>query len=133
MASYFDVYGGFTELWVTDGTVQGTHAVGSFGQQPISHLTTIGRRVFFSVNSAANGTELWTSDGTTAGTVMVKDINAGPNSSNPYDLTNVNGTLYFQADDGAHGAELWKSDGTTAGTLRVKDIDLAQAGPTRTI
>ena len=34
--SYFDKFVGFHQLWVTDGTVEGTHAVASFGQQPIS-------------------------------------------------------------------------------------------------
>ncbi len=41
------------------------------------------------------------SDGTAAGTVMVKDINSGPTSATPSELTNVNGTLFFIADDGS--------------------------------
>ena len=54
---------------------------------------------------------------------MVKDIDPGPDGSDPTHLTNVNGTLYFEANDGTHGVELWKSDGTAAGTVMVKDID----------
>ena len=71
--SYFDQFVGFHQLWVTDGR-KVLHAVASFGQGAIQNLTTIGSRVFFSVQSAAKGVELWTSDGTTAGTVMIKDI-----------------------------------------------------------
>jgi ELWxxDGT repeat protein len=119
--SYFDQFVGFHQLWVTDGR-KVLHAVASFGQGAIQNLTTIGSRVFFSVQSAGNGVELWTSDGTTAGTVMIRDINPGQGDSNPQFLTNVNGVLYFEADDGAQGGELWKSDGTAAGTLLVKDI-----------
>ena len=74
--SYFDKFVGFHQLWVADGR-KVLHAVASFGQGAIQNLTTIGSRVFFSVQSAANGVELWTSDGTAAGTVMVKDVNPG--------------------------------------------------------
>ena len=64
--SYFDKFVGFHQLWVADGR-KVLHAVASFGQGAIQNLTTIGSRVFFSVQSAANGVELWTSDGTAAG------------------------------------------------------------------
>ena len=37
---------------------------------------------------------------------LVKDINPGAGSSNPYLL--VAGSLYFVADNGASGYELWK-------------------------
>src|SRR5262249_25534352 len=57
------------------------------------------------------------------GTTMVADINPGPGSSVPFDLTAFNGSLFFNADDGTNGRELWKSDGTAAGTVLVKDIN----------
>ena len=73
--SYFnEVVGGVEQLWVTDGTSVGTHVVASFGAGLIQNLTTIGSRVFFSVDDGAHGQELWTSDGTAAGPAMVKDI-----------------------------------------------------------
>lgn len=65
---------------------------------------------------------MWKSDGTAPGTVLVRDVFAGPGTSNPRLLTDVSGTLFFVADDGVHGAELWKSDGTEAGTVMVKDL-----------
>jgi ELWxxDGT repeat protein len=85
-------------------------------------MATIGNTVYFSARNAENGYELWKTNGTTLGTVLVKDINPGPNGSNPAQLYNANGTLFFSASDGVNGTELWKSDGTAAGTVMVKDI-----------
>jgi ELWxxDGT repeat protein len=128
--SYFDKLSGATsaQLWVTDGTLPGTHLVASVGSA-ITRLTAIGSRVFFVVDDGTHGPELWTSDGSALGTFLVKDIHPGPSGSSfPDDLTNVNGTLYFQANDGAHGVELWKSNGTAAGTVMVRDIDSGSSG-----
>jgi len=107
------------ELWVTDGTADGTELfkdinAGSASSDP-RELTEVNGTLFFVANDGANGEDLWKTDGTYAGTVMVKDVNPG-------DLTNVNGTLFFSAEDADHGTELWMSDGTTVGTAMVKDI-----------
>ena len=128
--------GGFDELWVTDGTVSGTHVLASFAHVAsvdsgaFSAVKTIGARLFFVVNDGVHGQELWTTETQTiSGSLvtfptMVKDIWPGSGGSFPDELTNVNGALYFEATDGVHGQQLWKSDGTAAGTLMVKDINL---------
>ena len=128
--SYFDdTMGGVEELWVTDGTVAGTHAVASLDSAAIS---SISRRsvVAFSSRSmtASMDKNSGRRTGTAAGTVMVKDIDPGSDGSFPSELTNVSGTLYFEADDGADGGELLKSDGTAAGTVMVKDSDPGSSG-----
>lgn len=91
------------------------------------NFTSFQSGFYFTANDGYNksfGRELWHSTGTPIGNVMVKDIRAGQNSSNPSSLTLINGTLFFTANDGVHGVELWKSDGTESGTKMVKDIRL---------
>jgi ELWxxDGT repeat protein len=126
--SYFAEYSGSeAELWVTDGTSQGTHLVQSVGIGSISNIKTVGSRVFFTFDDSIHGNNLWTSDGSAAGTVLV-DIAPGGGNSAPSDLTYVGGELYFAANDGTNGSELWKSDGTAAGTVMVADIDPGSGG-----
>lgn len=119
------------ELWKSDGTPAGTVMVADVwpgtGQSLPTEITPVGNTVYFTAWTAngsvgSHNRELWKTDGTPEGTSLVKDINAGDNSSDPRYLTNVNGSLFFSADDGVAGRELWKSDGTAAGTVRVKDI-----------
>ena len=123
--SYFDrTVAGTEQLWVTDGTIAGTHMVRSFGTDPIYHfgLKAIGSHVYFTIDDGSGvGRELWTSDGTTAGTVLVKDIFPGAGPSWPVYLTNFNGTLFFNAQVAPGDYALWRSDGTAAGTVMVKD------------
>jgi len=132
---FFTAIDGVTgfELWVTDGTAQGTHLVKDIipGSGTASYpraLTAVGSRLFFQVDDGVNGTELWVSDGTSPGTYLVKDINPTGDSEpsdrlgNGEPMTAWNGRAIFAAEDGVHGRELWVSDGTLAGTFIVRDI-----------
>ena len=135
------------ELWVSDGTADGTQLVkdinpGSIGendyhQGPGDPISSIGSipiefegKLFFTADDGINGSELWVSDGTTAGTQLFIDINPGissngnPNESSPFDFIEFDRKLFFTADDGLTGRELWVSDGTTAGTELLKDLNL---------
>jgi ELWxxDGT repeat protein len=62
----------------------------------------------FSANDGTHGRELWTSDGWPTNTALAADINPGPGSSDPADITVIGQTAYFTAYDRAHGRELWK-------------------------
>ncbi len=112
------------EVWVTDGTSEGTtrltDAPDSTGSHPIYFAASNGL-AFFSASDGSGDRELWRSDGTAEGTFVVKNINTG-DSSDPGDLIDGNGFLFFLADHPDYGEELWRSDGTEEGTFMVKDV-----------
>lgn len=118
------------ELWVTDGTENGTQLVkdiysGTASSQPRG-LFVFDNAVYFFAKTASDGVELWKSDGTPGGTVEVKDINSGTANSYNGNYTSFfanNGILYFDANDGTNGVELWKTDGTGGGTVMIKNIN----------
>ena len=135
--------GAGSELWATDGTIQGTFRVadinpGLVGSHPkfIVQYNTV---ILFQATTAEHRTELWRSDGTLERTKLVEDIVRGVGSSTPQYLLSFNGfvcfassnpkylvktttCMYFQANDGIHGTELWRSDGSPSGTYLLKDI-----------
>ncbi len=115
----------FADLWISDGTSDGTLRIGApfqrGGSSDVSRFVKANNLYFFSATSVA-GNELWVTDGTPDGTRLVKDINPGVASSSPTQITAVGGQVFFRANDGASGYELWKSDGTTSGTLRVANL-----------
>lgn len=114
------VFPGEKKLWKTDGTPAGTVVIKDFNPSNIeglSHLTTLGSVVMFTVSSTTN--QLWKTDGTEAGTVMVKDFGT---YTIMFHKAVVGSTLFFGAGDAVNGNELWKTDGTSAGTGIVKNI-----------
>jgi ELWxxDGT repeat protein len=122
-----------TELWVSDGTEEGTALLIDLDPDSSatpSYLTPLGDgRVVFSASGADDdGTELWITDGTAAGTQKLKTINPNedyPYSSHPYGFKQVaNGRLIFTADDGSNGRELWTTDGTPDGTYMLREFNL---------
>jgi len=104
------------EVWVSDGTADGTVVVRDIAPGPASSRTNFlsaplminaGRAVLFSASDGFTGLELWKTDGSEQRTVLVADIAPGPISSSP-DRFLVTGTLvFFTADDGSVGRELW--------------------------
>ncbi len=97
------------ELWVTDGTPEGTSLVfdllpGTRGSYP-RELIAAGGQVYFSAADHRHGRELWRSDGTPGGTVMVQDLAPGWESSSPRGFAATGGKLFFQA---------WSPDSNTA-------------------
>ncbi|RKH88309.1 HYR domain-containing protein [Corallococcus sp. AB045] len=119
------------ELWKSDGTEAGTVPIKNVAADS-AYVTAggsarLGDTVFFTASGPA-GEELWRTDGTEAGTLMVRDLNPGPGSAFPRDLTAVGGLVYFAAQTRQEGHSLWKSDGTAEGTVRVADFPREGAG-----
>jgi len=137
------------ELWVTDGTTEGTKLVkdiytGKYFTRASSYpndsfpygFTELNGKLYFSADSNIFGRELWVTDGTEEGTQVVKDIYPGSfdeyveytysnyyNGSDPADLTKFNNKIYFTAENQDIGTELWVTDGTEEGTELVADIN----------
>jgi len=111
-----------TQLWVTDGTPSGTHALPA---TPIGSMAAAGDRVIFAASEFITGQEPWVSDGTAAGTHLLLDVRTGEPNSGPTELTSIAGLVYFAAFDALHGNEPWVTDGTAAGTRLVADVETA--------
>jgi len=144
---YFTVLGNkliFTsrnKIYETDGTLGGFAAIKTINADPhndyletinidnqygINRLFVLGDYVYFMADDGTSGKELWRSNGTTSGTTLIKDINAGADSSLEYGKTYatvLNNEIYFSAFTAAEGWELWKTNGTEAGTVLVKNIN----------
>ena len=115
------------ELWVSDGTVKGTHLADDVrpgaASSEIGLLTALNGKALFAANDGTHGRELWISNGSAAGTHLVKDINTQTSPSFPSELTRIGNIVYFAAGDSIHGSQLWRTDGTAAGTRMVKGIN----------
>lgn len=114
------------ELWRTDGTVPGTEHVLTFGSERSSgfgNLFRLGSIALFSAETGSLGYELWRSDGTSGGTEVVRDLDVGPNGSNPNQFTRAGERVFFVASEADRGRQLWTSDGSANGTFRLSDIE----------
>lgn len=122
--------GGPAGLWKTDGTVAGTVPVeaGFNVFQRFFTLTDVGNTLYFSNNDGSTGYELWSSKVpyNDQSTEIVADINPGPGSSDPLELTDFNGTLFFSALNSLGERELWQS--TPASTDRVSSQTFSASG-----
>lgn len=127
-------------IWVSDGTAEGTFRITPndtthVGEAPVANfpsflsskpiIVPVGDRVFFALTTSSLGSELWTSDGTLSGTHPVSDFVAGPDGSNPLDLTPTPDGLLFAAHeaDGRTGVYLAAPDGSGITTVVHMNID----------
>jgi ELWxxDGT repeat protein len=118
-----------TELWVTDGTANGTMLLKDIAPGPNSafpaytrELVVMGGRAYFAATSGDLDHALWSTDGTTEGTGLVHQFTVNFDDCPPSEFAAVGSRIFFTADDVDTGCELWTSDGTTAGTRLVKDV-----------
>jgi ELWxxDGT repeat protein len=122
--------GSYANLWITDGTVEGTKPLGSLGgAEP---LGSNGNVAFYRVSGwssypETSETEIWRTDGTPAGTFPLTEslptVPSEPGSPKPQPAGSIQGgLLYFTACTAELGCELWASDGSLAGTGPVGEI-----------
>jgi ELWxxDGT repeat protein len=138
------------ELWVTDGTTEGTQLLadinpsggsnpgsfyfqteeGSIVSNPADLAALSDGRALFDADDGIHGAEPWITDGTIEGTHLVADINPGASSStSQFGFVALgDGRALFAAIDGAHGYEPWVTDGTPEGTYLLADINPGAAG-----
>ena len=112
------------ELWVTDGTTEGTIFLKDINTEPLEtgtagssldHLANFyNEKLFFKAHTLESGNEPWASDGTPEGTYQIYDSNptfAESGNGNGGNLTFVgaepyNGKFYFRSHDITIGDEL---------------------------
>jgi ELWxxDGT repeat protein len=129
------------ELWVTDGTPDGTDLFKDICPGPVgssvSSFAVLGDRLLFTAFDV-HGTNLWESDGTPAGTASLKDLRPQDvtTGSDPKLFVHMGDRIFFLANDGTHGLNIltpspvpWISDGTAEGTTMLKDIVVAANQP----
>lgn len=108
------------ELWVTDGTREGTVRVINLhlpetGLNPHA-LKPINGDVLFVAWDESHNKELWKSDGTSEGTVKLTNFNSPDLSI--YNLGGTDKLLFFRVSSGSEET-LWRSDGTVNGTFPI--------------
>lgn len=133
------------ELWVTDGTKEGTKMVSDIlpgsGSSAPSHLCRLNDKVLFSAYTDDWGRQLYVSDGTEEGTKLIA-VTYNYGDANPQAIYQINETqAVFAAisDESAeydpdNGAQywLWVTDGTEEGTSLVKEVKIDNPGKENT-
>jgi ELWxxDGT repeat protein len=131
------------ELWVTDGSAEGTHLLkdirpGQEGSNPIAggesernptppdartRFTRVGDTLYFVADDGESGREPWFTDGTQSGTRVLGDLNpGGVPSSRPAEGTDMGNWLYFSAELDGSGRELWQTNGSGPATRMTTDL-----------
>ena len=121
------------ELWISDGTEDGTYMVKDLDPSPVGaddigsglpkNFTALDGKVLFYALDA-----LWTTDGSANGTQIAVDFSqlATPIGDiaemKAINTKTSNEALWFIAYDNVHGLEMWTSDGTLSGTAIIEDI-----------
>ncbi|MEM6472526.1 MAG: hypothetical protein AAF802_23390, partial [Planctomycetota bacterium] len=130
-----DVFNTGVELWVSDGTDQGTQRVidslpGMAGDgSPLDGapdlLGELGGELLFTTTNPNQDRELWVSDGTNLNTFELANINPATEDANVTDLIDFGNNLYFVADDGVRGEALYLANTTTENVELIADVSPA--------
>lgn len=125
------------ELWMTDGTTNGTVLVkdiwpGDTSSAFLLHGEVNGKLIL-GASTKATGYELWVSDGTATGTTLIRDMCPGTSAGKidtraefeTYARQNecnfiYNNKFYFAGNECQNDwMQLWETDGTAQGTVKI--------------
>lgn len=117
------------ELWVSDGTSQGTKLLRDIGlggrDAYIEKFIHFNDKIVFlaSSNGDSQYKELFITDGSEFGTRRIHEISRYHNEfGDPSNWLTIGNNLFFTVKTLQEGNELWITDGTYSGTQIVKDI-----------
>jgi len=118
-----DGSGQYRNLWVSDGTEDGTRLEQWITQDPTTgegatQLFEAGNILYFRAYDNLNSLDLWKSDPGTGITAPVQDISlTGYAGQFTFPRCEFRSYLFFVADDGSSGQEPWYSNGTSASMI----------------
>jgi ELWxxDGT repeat protein len=102
------------ELWVSDGTPDGTRLLADLAPGPESstphHLRAVDGQLLFAASTPATGSELWATDGTPGGTRLLVDLAAAQHSGDPSEPTPLGDRILFAGHRDDVGRELFSFD-----------------------
>ena len=131
------------ELWVTDGTKEGTHIVADIvpgnGSSDPSYLGRLNDKVLFAAYTDDWDVQAWVTDGTAEGTIMLTDYMFGAKPVSFIQMDEKRAIFAAYDDESAEydpdrGPQrwLWITDGTVEGTKRVAKCDMRWPGQDNT-
>jgi ELWxxDGT repeat protein len=99
------------ELWVTDGSTEGTRLAADLSPGPfdsdLRELSAVDGVLVFSASTSEGDWEPWRSDGTPEGTFRLAEVEPGPRGSEPESFTAAGEMLFFSALRTDVGRELF--------------------------
>ena len=118
---YFATGVNSTDLWSSDGTVEGTQKVitiAGVGPRILKQLRsgTFNGQLIFEGNESTSGREPWITDGTVAGTRLLTDVNNSTPGAAYENLIPFKDKLIYNV-----GISTYMTDGTLAGTQLLTD------------
>jgi ELWxxDGT repeat protein len=107
-----------TELWATDGTVNGTYMIkdiNTSGNGAKHMIGSTGTKIYFTATDGLSE-QIWVSDGTATGTIKLTSMAISPSFwGNGHGFSVIGEKLYFH-NGGTTVLTNWVTDGTVAGT-----------------
>jgi len=118
---------GFTGLWMTDGSDEGTVKLEDLAidEDTPDHTKVVFKdRIWFAAKSKVYGDtlKLWVSDGSPGAARIFDQDSQGRHFNRPYGLTVSGDLLYFFAYVDASAVRLWATDGSQEGTRCIDDL-----------